>query len=91
MKNSTLVFIILLVNCIGLFIWFQPIVTLLVLLIIACVSLFVYLTISICEINTYRDRYFNEEYNYTIIKRKYNIISIIIDWVDSFPQIIKKK
>jgi len=91
MKNSTLVFIILLVNCIGLFIWFQPLISLYISLIILALAILFYLLYCLLELGMYEEDYGNKKYNYTILPKKYNIFAIIIDWINSFPQIIKKK
>ena len=91
MKNSTLIFrsIALISNV--LFAWFYPIATLLILLILLALGTFAYLVFCVLELGRIWGEYGNETYSYTIVKRKYNFISIFIDWVDSLPSIIKKK
>ena len=90
MKNSKLLFILLLLTGIGTLLWVNPVVFLLILIVSSIVGLFAYTVICIFEIFNY-ERYGNGKNDYTMIPRKYNIITVFIDWVDSFPQIIKKK
>lgn len=91
MKNSTLIFrSIVLVGSI-LFAWFYPIATLIILLGTLTLGIFAYLVFCVLELGRIWGEYGNEQYKYTIVPRKYNIISVFIDWVNSFPPIIKKK
>jgi len=91
MKNSTLIFRSITLISSVLFAWFNPITTVIALLILLVLGTFAYLVFCILEFGMYESRYDNETYNYTIVKRKYNIFAIFIDWVNSFPSIIKKK
>lgn len=90
MKNSTLIFRLITFISGVLFAWFYPFVTLCILLIILAVLAIYYLFYCLLEI-TQGDDYGNRTYEYTIIPRKYNFIAIFIDWLDSLPQIFKKK
>lgn len=92
MKNSKLLFILLLLTGIGMLFWANPVVFLLILIVLSVMGLFGYTVICILELLHYKnDRYGNEYFNYGMIPRKYNILSMFRDWIDSFPQIIKKK
>lgn len=91
MKNSTLIFksAALIAS-----IWFtftHPAVTLFLLLVLLAIGILAYLAFSLLEFPTHGEDYGSEKYDYTMIPRKYNFIAIFIDWVDSFPSIIKKK
>jgi len=91
MKNSTLIFRSITFISSVLFAWFHPITVVVISLIVLALGMFAYLVFCILEFGMYESRYDNETYNYTIVKRKYNIFAIFIDWVNSFPPIIKKK
>jgi membrane-associated phospholipid phosphatase len=91
MKNSTLIFRSIALISSVLFAWFHPIATLLILLILLALGIFAYLVFCVLELNKIRGEYSNKEFEYVIVPRKYNIIALFIDWVNSFPSIIKKK
>jgi hypothetical protein len=91
MKNSTLIFRSIALISSVLFAWFHPITTLLILLVLLAISTVAYLLFCIFELGDVWGEYGNEKYKYTIVPRKYNFITIFIDWVDSLPSIIKKK
>jgi hypothetical protein len=91
MKNSTLIFRSIALISGVLFAWFNPIATLLILLIALALAIFAYLIFSLLELGMHEKDYGNEKYDYTIVPKKYNFISIFIDWINSFPSIIKKK
>ena len=95
MKNSKLLLILLLLTGIGILFWANPVVFLLVLTVLIVLSVtgsLGYITFCILEVVIRKNHeYGNEFFDYTMIPRKYNIIAMFIDWIDSFPQIIKKK
>jgi hypothetical protein len=91
MKNSTLIFrIIALISGI-LIVWKAPLFMLLVVFIAILFVIFAYFLFCVLELFAHSSDYGNEYYGYTIVPKKYNVISIFIDWMDSFPSIIKKK
>jgi 4-hydroxybenzoate polyprenyltransferase len=84
MKNSKLLFILLLLTGIGILLLNNPFLLFWV--------LFCYIVFCILEPIVWRhEGYGNGFYEYSFLPRKYNIIAMFIDWIDSFPQIIKKK
>jgi hypothetical protein len=91
MKNSTLIFSSIALIGGVLFAWFYPIAILLILLIALVLGTFAYLVFCVLEFGMYERGYGNEEFKYIIVPRKYNFIAIFIDWINSFPPIIKKK
>lgn len=92
MKNSKLSLILLLLTGIGMFFWANPVVFLLILIVLLVTGSLGYITFCILEVVVRKNHeYGNKFFDYTMIPRKYNIIVMFIDWIDSFPQIIKKK
>jgi hypothetical protein len=85
MKNSTLVFKLIAFISLILFALFNLYVTLFLIIALLVSIIVFYLIVCISETVRYTD----DKYN--LIKRKYNIVTIIINFLDSFPQIIKKK
>ena len=91
MKNSTLIFRSAVVIAGIWFAFTHPFATLCILLIALTLAIFAYLVFSLLELGMHEEDYGNEKYDYTIVPKKYNFISIFIDWINSFPSIIKKK
>jgi hypothetical protein len=91
MKNSTLIFrIIALIS--GILITLKaPLFMLLVVFIAILFVIFAYFIFCLLELFAHESDYGNEYYDYTVLPRKHNLIAIFIDWVNSFPSIIKKK
>ena len=89
MKNSTLIFrLILLIGGI-LIAWFFPLAIVMLLAAFFVFGAMAYFVWCILEVG--KPIYGNKPNEYTIIPKKYNLIAIFIDWINSFPPIIKKK
>lgn len=91
MKNSTLIIRLIIAIVSIWFVFTYPVIVALGILIFIALFIFFYVLYCAMEHDMDPENYGNKKYEYVFIPKKYNFITIFINWINSFPPIIKKK